>query len=317
MIQYFKTTEEAEIEQMTAYQKGCWINVSDPNEAEIQQLLTQFNMPRDYLTDVLDEDEVSRIEQYAREDKEATLVLIQYPHIVPSSAGYPMYDSFPLAIILLQDTILTVSKSKPHFIEEMMLGNVKMKFKTEAAAHFMARILWSISASYLKFLKIIDHETNKLEAQLKESTKNEQLFALLGLQKSLTHFSVALSSNHDVLAKVQQSQRFVEDPLLASEINDVLVENNQAIKTTKIYTQILSDLGTLFSSVVSNNLNIIMKVLTSLTIVLTIPTIIGGIYGMNVPIPNADRADAFWLVMALIFFLTGITVWILKRHDFF
>lgn len=184
--------------------------------------------------------------------------------------------TYPISIILTDHTIITASKHLPQFISEITHNNPDFAVDTTHQEQFVLRLFWYISASYMRFLQEIDIETRRLELQLTQSTKNEQLYALMSLQKSLIYFSTAINSNGPIFDIMKETDRFSKDERTRSFLHDVIVENNQAQIMTSQYQKILDQVSTVFSAVVSNNLNNIMKILTSITIVLTIPTILGG-----------------------------------------
>ncbi len=318
MIQGFRTNGVGELITDNQEISGGWINVNDPTDEEITKLVKTFNFPRDYITSVLDENENSRQEMLKEEDEDAaSLIVMQYPHLMIGELGYIEYVTLPISIILTKNTLITASKHTPLFITKMIQNQEGYKIDTTHQEQFVLRLLWHISASYIHFLNDIDDETKKLELQLTKSTKNEQLFALMALQKSLTYFLTAISSNRPILDIMKETDRFSKNAVARSFLHDVIVENEQAETMIHQYREILDQVSNVFSAVVSNNLNNIMKILTSITIVLTIPTIIGGIYGMNVDLPLSQAPNAFWIVLLLMLIISIITAWILKKKNYF
>ncbi|MGX7417427.1 magnesium transporter CorA family protein [Carnobacterium gallinarum] len=318
MIQSFHTNEASVLISDTKLVIGGWINVCDPTEEEVDQLIAEFKFPRDYITSVLDLNEVSRQEMLKEEDSNApSLIVLQYPLLRVSELGYKEYTTFPISIILTEHTIITATKYIPHFITEIIDNHPNYVVDTTHQERFVLRMLWHISASYMYCLDEINAETRRLELLLTKSTKNEQLYALMSLQKSLIYFSTAIGSNKPVFEIMKETDRFSKDLLTRGFLHDVIVENNQANVMTSEYQQVLNQVSLVFSSVISNNLNNIMKILTSITIVLTIPTILGGIYGMNVDLPFMDTAGAFWLILGIMAIASIITAWILKKKNFF
>ncbi|MFS7003273.1 magnesium transporter CorA family protein [Carnobacterium maltaromaticum] len=318
MRQGYHTNESGVLVPNSEDYVGGWIHVSDPSEEEVNQLVKEFKFPKDYITSVLDAHEVSRQEMLKEEDtNSAVLLVLQYPFLIESELGYKEYMTYPISIILTDHTIITASKHLPQFISEITHNNPDFAVDTTHQEQFVLRLFWYISASYMRFLQEIDIETRRLELQLTQSTKNEQLYALMSLQKSLIYFSTAINSNGPIFDIMKETDRFSKDERTRSFLHDVIVENNQAQIMTSQYQKILDQVSTVFSAVVSNNLNNIMKILTSITIVLTIPTILGGIYGMNVEIPFIDTPGAFWLIMVIMIISSVLTVWLLKKKDFF
>lgn len=318
MIQSYYTNTAGVLIPNSADIPGRWINVCDPSETEINELVTKFNFPRDYITSVLDLNEVSRQEMLKEEDSNlASLIVLQYPLLQKSELGYKEYTTLPISIILTENAIITATKHLPVFLSEMIHNHPSYQVDTTHQEHFVLRLLWHISASYMRCLEEINAETKRLEILLTKSTKNEQMYALMSLQKSLIYFSTAISSNQPVFDIMKETDRFSKEAQTRGFLHDVIVENNQASIMTSEYQQVLNQVSLVFSSVISNNLNNIMKILTSITIVLTIPTILGGIYGMNVELPFMDTDGAFWLILAIMAFASGLTIWILKKKNFF
>ena len=275
-----------------------WISVTAPTKEEIDQLVDQYQLPADYVTAILDNNENARLEgSYQHFPEKPTLLLLQYPKKVESPSGYLQFDTFPFSVILTIDKkIITVSKETPPFIKQMDKRSTSSNEIT-LPDDLILTLSWHISHSYNQYLDLLIKETNQLEGELQVSTENSQLYQLMDIQKSLVYFESALTSNLEVWNLLYPSKDMVKAQVIhKSQLHDILVETKQALTTTKVQLQLVNKISDTFSAIVSNNLNNVMKILTSLTIVLTIPTIVGGVFGMNVKLPFSNREDAFWWI---------------------
>ncbi len=264
--------------QIDEVQPGCWICVTNPTETEISDLEENMHIERDYIRAALDEEEPSRIES----DDGVTLIVLDYP--IAEQDNDPdrtlLYSTTPMSIIITDKNVITVSAKENLVLDELAKGVVK-GIQPNLKTRFVFTILLRIAARYLQYLKQIDKISNYVEGKMYLSMKNKGLIQLQGLEKSLVYFSTSLKSNEAVLGKLMRG-RFIklyeEDEDL---LDDVLIEVKQAIEMTNIYSNILSGTLDTFASIISNNLNIIMKRMTTITIILTMPTIVFSFYGMN------------------------------------
>lgn len=264
--------------QIDEVQPGCWICVTNPTETEISDLEENMHIERDYIRAALDEEEPSRIES----DDGVTLIVLDYP--IAEQDNDPdrtlLYSTTPMSIIITDKNVITVSAKENLVLDELAKGVVK-GIQPHLKTRFVFTILLRIAARYLQYLKQIDKISNYVEGKMYLSMKNKGLIQLQGLEKSLVYFSTSLKSNEAVLGKLMRG-RFIklyeEDEDL---LDDVLIEVKQAIEMTNIYSNILSGTLDTFASIISNNLNIIMKRMTTITIILTMPTIVFSFYGMN------------------------------------
>lgn len=310
MINFYKT-ENNQITKITNYVNGCWINVVNPNSEEISYLVDDLKIDRDFVLSSLDEEESSRIEN----EDDTTLVIVDMPVMTNEDNNTVHYTTMPIGIIITQTNIVTISFKENPVIEDFANGLVK-NIKTELKTRFLLSILFRGATRYLQYLKQIDRLSSNLETRLHKSMKNQELIELLGLEKSLVYFSTSLKSNEVTLEKILRGRvikMYEEDQDL---LEDVLIEVKQAIEMANIYSSILSGTMDAFASIISNNLNIVMKVLTSITILMSIPTMIFSYYGMN--ITGGLFLDQFqWFPMVLSIIAT-IVVWlILVKKDMF
>lgn len=322
MLKFYKTEGNA-ITEISALEAGCWVSAIAPTESEISMLETELGVDRDFIRSALDEEESSRIEN----EEKQTLIVLDYPVAEkpePTEDGKNKkrakdddtitYYTMPMSIILTESNVITVSLKENSIVEDFannVVKNVKTQFKTR----FIFAILLRIAGKYLQYLKQIDKISNYVEVQLHKSMKNKELIQLLGLEKSLVYFSTSLKSTETVLEKILRGRvikLYDEDQDL---LEDVLIEVKQAIEMSNIYSNILSGTMDAFASVISNNLNIVMKVLTIITIVMAVPTMVFSFYGMNVQgLPFADNISIPLAISAVLALIAGI---VLSKSKFY
>lgn len=308
MIRYYKT-EDNITRSIETLEKHCWINMINPDAEEIEYVATTLGIEKDFLLSALDEEESSRIEV---EDNNQILTIIDIP-VAEEEHGAVMYSTMPLGIIVTADNIITVCLKENSIISEFEQGRVRGMI-TNFKARFIFQILYRISVRYLQYLKQIDKISQNVEGGLRKSMKNQELIQLLDLEKSLVYFSTSLKANEATIKKLSRGRiikLYEEDEDL---LEDVLVELSQAIEMCNIYSSILSGTMEVFASIISNNLNIVMKYLASITIIMAVPTMIASFYGMNVgSIPLATAPYAFWIVVGVSAAATAIAGLILKK----
>lgn len=310
MIKFFKTLDD-QLKELDHFENNIWINLVAPTESEIKQVMEYFDVPEDHLRAALDEEERARIET----EEPSTLFLVDVP-LKEKEDGASIFTTLPLGIILIGENIITVCTKEIPLINDFMSGKVK-SFYTFKKTRFILQILYKNATYFLQYLKQIDRFSNMIEKELHKSMKNKELIQLLALEKSLVYFSTSLKGNEIVLEKMLKLaniQKFPEDEDL---LEDVIIENKQAIEMANIYSNILSGTMDAFASVISNNVNIVMKFLTSVTIVLTIPTMIASFFGMNVPLPLADEPYGFPIIMAISFGISSVLALIMARKKMF
>ncbi len=318
MLQYFTTGPNGLLTTASDPNQPYWINVERPTINEINQLTNTFHFPKDYLTAVLDDAEVSRTEQLDQPTAtQPVLIVMQYPKLTTSDLGYLEYQVYPFALILTDQVVLTISNYPASFIQDFIMDPTSSKLSLENHEDFVLAIMWYIEHAYVSALNLINQRTNLLERHLNQATHNEELFRIMAYQKSLIRFDAALTQNGPVLAAVEASATHFNAPHHAAFTTDIMVETKQAVDMTHTNNQILQQYSQMVSAVISNNLNDVMKFLTSLTMILTIPTIIGGIYGMNVKLPGASVVHAFTWIMLGTIILCILGIEYLRNHDYF
>lgn len=308
MINFYKTVNN-QIKLIDEYEPNCWVNVVSPTQSEIDYLINELDLDYGFVKSSLDEEESSRIEK----EEEQTLIIIDTPFAVQGDENTMLYTTMPIGIIIAKMNIVTVCLKETAVISEIEQGFVK-NIQTNLKTRFLLVILLRVAAKYLQYLKQIDKISDVMEKQLRKSMKNNELLQMYDLEKSLVYFSTSLKSNEITLEKILRGRvikLYEQDEEL---LEDVLIEIKQAIETSNIYSRVLSHSMNAFASIISNNLNIVMKVLTIITILMAVPTMISSFYGMNVeglPIPQ------FWFTVILSLVLTGaLTIILIKTKMF-
>lgn len=310
MITIYKTNGD-KLDTISEPTSGCWVCVTDPTQAEIERT-EKLGIPHDYITYSLDVDESSRTE---REDDGVTLILLRIPYFHGKKMDIP-YTTIPMGIILTPNMIITVCRWSNIILDEFTLGKIRT-LTTTKRNRFILRVLLATATKYLGYLREINKTVDQIEDQLQASMRNKEVMELLKYQKSLVYFTTSLKSNELMLERLQRSQIFRMFPEDEELLEDVITENQQAIEMTNVSRDILTSMMDAFASIISNNLNVVMKFLTSITIVLSIPTIVTSFFGMNVPLPFSESPFAP-LYIILIFITLGIGVVIIFiRRDWF
>ena len=289
MIRYYKTIE-TKLEKLNDFEEGCWINMVEPSHEEIRYISDRFNIDIDSLNAAIDE-ERSRIDV---EDNH-TLILIDIP-IDESDSDSAHYSTIPLGIILTEHSIITVCTAQSRILNDFIVGHIK-EFYTFKKTRFILQILYKNATYYLLYLRRINKMTIKIEREIHKSMKNKELVQLLELEKSLVYFSTSLKALELVLNKMLRTsaiKKYSEDEDL---LEDVIIENRQALEMASIYGDILSRIMDAFSAIINNNQNNVMQLLTVVTLILSIPTMISGYFGMNVDVPFANDPYGFWIIL--------------------
>lgn len=313
MLKIFKTSENGVL-NIEDFETGCWIAMTNPTAEEMHRVTDRYHIAADDLRASLDEEERSRIDV----EDEYTLILVDVPTIEERN-DKDWYGTIPLSIILCEDAIITVCLEDTPVLSAFMDGRVR-SFFTHMKTRFIFQILYRNATLYLNYLRIIDRRSDSVEQKLHEATKNRELIELLELEKSLVFFTTSLKGNEIVLEKLLKSNAIKKYPEDEDLIEDVIVENKQAIEMANIYSGILNGTMDTFASVISNNQNSVMKFLTTITIVLSIPTMIASFYGMNVKstgMPFADSSWGFLIVIGISLVISLIIALIFRKKDLF
>ena len=313
MIRIFKTVD-GKIHQVDEASEGCWLALTDPTATEIFEIARHYHIEIDDLRAPLDEEERSRIEV----EDNYTLVLVDIPSIEERN-GKDWFVTIPMGIITTNDVLITVCLEDTPVLSSFMDGRVR-DFHTFMKTRFILQILYRNATQYLQYLRIIDKKSEVVERKLHQSQKNEELIELLELEKSLVYFTTSLKSNEVVLEKLLRTERVKKYPEDTDLLEDVIIENKQAIEMANIYSGILSGTMDAFASIISNNVNAVMKFLATVTIVMSIPTMVASFYGMNVNskgMPFADSPFGFLIVLGLAILLSLVVAYIFNKKDLF
>lgn len=298
------------ITEVDTIEKDTWISLVAPTEEELQIVGETLHVDDDFLKAALDEEEVSRVE--LDDETGQSLITVDVP-LVDKHEDLLLYSTLPVGIIETQDNIITVCLQNNTVLDDFARGRVKHVF-VNLKSRFIFQFLYLVATRFLIYLRHINRISNRIEKELHRSMKNKELFQLLDLEKSLVYFSTSLKSNQLVVEKLQRGrvvQLYEDDRDL---LDDVLIEMEQAIEMSNIYGNILSGTMDAFASIISNNLNIVMKILTAITILMAIPTMISSFYGMNVTgLPVAS----FTPVIIMILGATAVCAFVLYKFNMF
>jgi magnesium transporter len=308
---YRLKTADLQLHVLDTIEPGCWVNVVDPLPAELDRLSEELGIPIDYPTYPRDVDERARTEK----DEGVTLIILRVPRYEGDAADIP-YVTMPLGIILTERAIVTIGKVENDLLADFARGRVK-GWSTAKRNRFVLQLLLSTAQHYLYHLGAIDKGIDRLEDQLQKTPRNREVLELLKYQKSLVYFTTALRSDELMMERLQRSQLFKLYPDDEDLLDDVLIEIRQAIEMTGISNNILTQTVDAFGSIISNNLNVVVKLLTSMTIILTIPMLVASIYGMNVDLPFDELQHGFWIVMGIAVSAAGAAVYIFWKRDWF
>ena len=317
MLQIYKSLESGHLEELTlkTLEKGAWINIVDPTPYELKLISSLTEVEPDFLRSALDDDERSHIDV----EDNAIMILTNVPIINEDEE----YDTLPLAIILTKQHIITVCLEETPVINDFNERTSRF-FRTFKKTQFLFQILYKSATFFLRYIRQINKLSDEIEDRLRHSMRNSEILRLMELQKGLTYFNAALRSNGAVLEKLLRlrSSRTLEGILDIYEededlLEDVIIENKQAREMVEMYSQILSRIADTFSSIISNNQNMVMKFLAAMTIIIAIPTVISSFFGMNVPVPLSENHSGFGIVILIALLASSVSAYIFWRKHMF
>ncbi len=312
MIQYFKNINSQTVE-IDKPENNIWVNLVPPfKDEEFLDLAEGLDIPIEFLRDSLDIDERPRFEE---EDNVKFIVLKTPAENNSFNDSDAFYVTIPICIILTHNHIVTVNSFDNIAIKKFLTSFQKRQ--PDKRNMMMLYVLEKIVQNFLDFLKEINHQSNSYEQSLYDSNRNEELLNLMRIQKSLVYFVTALRSNELLMMKMQRINflNFTEEE--KEFLDDLIVDTSQALEMANIYTNILSSTMDAFASIISNNLNNVMKRLTSITIILTLPILVTSIYGMNVDIPYQHSKNAFYIPVILSLVISVIIGWYFLKKKLF
>ena len=283
MVEFFKTID-GRITEINEFSEGCWVNMVHPSSDELAQIAKAAEVEEEFVRAALDPEESSRVDT----EDEQLLMIVDIPMVEKSSVedGGQLFSTIPMGIVVAKSAVITVCLEDSIILRSIAEGAVK-GVHTALRTRFVFQILLRIAGRFLKNLRMIERDFTRIEKRLYDSLKNEELIQLLGLSKSLVYFSSSLKGNEVTMEKVLRGRVLK------------LFEVRQAIEMANIYSNIMAGTMDAYASVVSNNLNIIMKVLTILTIIMTIPNIVFGFFGMNIGEGNIPGDWVWWMPLAI------------------
>lgn len=298
----FATWSGQGLQPTTTLAGHAWVHAANPGPEELERLVKELAVPAELLAHALDADEVSRIDHAGG----ASFILVRMPSV---SAGD--FATTPLALVLLPGRVVSITPSPA----DDLLSRLALPADLEPArpTRLVLRVLERVAARYLVDLKDLDGRVDEVEERLQRSLRNAEVLELLAYQKGLVHFETALASNRIMLERMQREERLLQGPEDHELLEDVLVEFHQASARTEVSANILSSTMDAFASIISNNLNAVMKVVTSLTLLFAIPTAVASFFGMNVPLPLAQHQLAFEATVGLSLLLVGLAVFLFRR----
>lgn len=308
MLKIFKTNAENKmIKKAKKITSDSWIELTSPSNDEIETVVNKTKVDKDLILKMLDDEELPRIEQSGN----ATLVVIDTPYLEEE-----IYKTYPLGIIITENNyVITISPKKTNLLNDFKKNKIK-DFRTAKKVRFLIQILLVTSKKYLKALKQVNKDIAVKEKEIEKSTENKDLIDLLEIEKTLVYFITSLKANDLVLEKLSKGNIFSLYENDLDLLEDAIIENKQAIEMSGIYRDILSSITDTYATIVSNNLNYIMKFLAGATIVLSIPTMISSFLGMNVPLGKISHDPNACIIITIIsVLLSVITAWILKRKN--
>lgn len=317
MLKILKSHENGPLTELSlkTLENGAWINIVDPTPYELKVVGNLTEVEPDFLRSALDDEERSHIDI----EDNSVMILTNVP-VLREEGGY---DTLPLAIIVTEEYIITVCLEETPVLSYFNEKNARF-FRTFKKTRFLFQILYRSATFYLTYLRQISKQSDEIEGNLRHSMRNQEILKLLELQKALTFFNASLRSNGAVLDKLMRLRTnsnmhpmlkyYEEDEDL---LEDVIIENKQAKEMVEMYSKILARLADTFSSIISNNLNQVMKFLAAVTILLAIPTVISSFFGMNVPVPMEESTLAFSYIFVISGALVGICGYLLWKRDMF
>lgn len=314
MINIYRSISETDstLEEIPQIEPGCWINMVSPKEQEIIFISKKTGVSIEFLKAALDDEETSRIEH----DGDVTLIIEDFP-FTETEENSLSYDTYPLAIIHSTLCLITVCLKNSKVLQDFHNGRIRT-FYTFKKSRFILQILQRISAYFLLYLRQIDKKSSLIEKQVYRSVKNRELIHMLSLEKSLVYFTTSLKSNQVTLEKMLKLDMMKKYPEDEELLADVIIETRQAIEMAGIYSDVLSRILDIFANVINMNLNHVMKYLTTVTILITIPNLVTGFMGMNVPgLPLENHRHGGIIYFVIIMVITLVTAYYLKKRDMF
>ena len=317
MLRIYRTEENGKLSKLKKNKilPMTWCSLVNPNEEELLQVSTDLHIDYDLLNNCLDADERSRIET----DSNSLAIIINLPLLDDENN----FDTLPCGLVITTKNLITIC-ARDNRVLNSFNRSTSHTFNTRNRTHFLLSILYRCTQFYLRYLNIINKRTEDLEYALRKTTSNKELFQLMEIQKSLVYFTTALKDNHLVLLKLLRMLRGSSISRLvkfSSEdeelLDDVIIENKQAIEMVDMHRSILEGMMDGFASIINNNVNLVMKFLAAITIILSIPTMLASFWGMNVPVAFSNNPNGFWVVIGMSAIATIATIIYFRKKGMF
>ena len=308
MISYWKCKDG--FSEINQWKSGCWIKVTKPTADDLALLKERFAVP-DFTHDAEDIEERPRVDH----ENNWTLVFVRLPNKSIDDDGETMFSTAPMAVLIRDDVFITVNYYDNEVLDDFIRWSKQRRINNCKGYDLLLSLMLSTSVWYLKYLKQMNGMMSVAEERLERKMDNDELMRTMGLGKYLIYFMTSIKGNATVLARLKMRLRtYPHDEDL---LEDVEIETQQALDTASIYSDILKRQQEAFSSVIGNNLNRIMKTLTVVTILLMIPTVIAGYYGMNVPNGMEEWGLGFPLALAISIVLIALVYFFIRHSKFF
>lgn len=316
MISYYAKSE-GKLTELSEPQVGCWINIFPPfSQSELEETAQQLDVPLDFFTDPLDIDERSRYER----EEDARLIVVNTPlqndnHSADTNA---IFITVPIGIILTENHIITITSFENPILQRFLDSKVK-NFNPTQHKLFVLQLFEQTVLRFLTCLKQLNTKRNLIERELYDSSRSSELKSLLSIEKALVYFVNSLSANELLKLKIKRTDflRINGDEELIDFFEDIIIDNSQAAEMSKVYTEILNGTMDSYSSIISNNLNIVIQRLTMITIILMVPTLVASFYGMNVPMPLSENVYAFPIILLVAVIISLLVAWYFQRKRMF
>ena len=311
MLKIFKSSLDSTLNEDNSFEKDSWIDLVNPTKEEIQKVSEACKINTSIILQVLVEKELPRVKKF----EGGVLIVIDVPYMKDKSIRNK-YVTYPLGIILCDsDYILTVSLVEHIFLNKFKQNKVE-NFDVSKRSRFLMQIFFNSSSAYLYTLDVLDMDIKRVEKSSYHSTNNKQMLNFLNIQKSLVYFITSLRANSTVLEKLQKENVI---PMSKDEkilLEDAVIENKQCIESSLIFREILSSTIDAYGTIISNNLNVIMKFLTGITIVFSVPTMIASFLGMNVPLGSIGESGLSFILICVISFIVSfiLACWLKKKN---
>lgn len=305
MIKFFKSDETKRMTQILQFEEGCWVDLINPTDDEVEDIGVLTGISDEMLKAALDEEETARVEV----DEGNFLCLLDSPIMMDTDDG-DMYETIPMGLIYNKKCVVTVSLHGNPVLGDFVSNRVGVE--TADPVYFILNFMMGNAKKFLSSLRQIDKKSLRVQAELHRSMKNKELIQLLSLENSLVYFSTSLSANLNVYGKMER-------PVIGKNeeykdlFDDVVIETRQAMEMCNIYRDILSGTMDAYASIISNNVNIVMKLLTVITFIVSIPTLIASLWGMNVHVPFASAAGGFWIVVGISVVITALVSYFMVK----